>query len=182
MNTRDLIPDEFPILRGNGLLLRDMREVDLDAWYSRLTDEEAATRAGDPVATSRTAVVDGLEYHRESFRKKAALRWAIVLDDEGVSVGSIGLTFDHANRIADVGAAVNRACWNRNIVTRAGRLVVDYAFENLGVERIQGWALASNAASMRAMEKLGFQREGVLRGHRLINGERHDQVIYAILK
>jgi RimJ/RimL family protein N-acetyltransferase len=58
--TLDLIPTVVPQLRGVGLVLREMTEADLAPWFARLSDPEAATLAGDPVATSMQAAVDGL--------------------------------------------------------------------------------------------------------------------------
>ncbi len=179
----DLIPNEVPVLRGDGIMLRELGEEDLPAWFKRLSDREAATLAGDPIPSSIQEVRGHLEHHRKALRAKEGLRWAIVPDEVGESVGSIGLgSFDQANRSAGIGAAMNRVHWNRGFCTRAGRLVIDYAFHTLGIERIQADALATNAASIRVLEKLGFEREGLLRGHRVVGDARRDSVLYALLR
>lgn len=178
----DRIPDVFPVLHGEGLTLREMSEEDLPAWFARLSDAEAAALAGDPVATSMQDVVHGLAYHREAFRTKTGLRWAIVPEELGVSVGSIGFgTLDEAERRAEIGAAVGRAYWNQGIATRATRLVVAYGFRELGLGRIEAKTLARNGQSNRVLEKLGFTREGLLRGYTTGDGERVDHVIYSRL-
>lgn len=64
----DRIPESFPVLGGEGLTLRELTEEDLPAWFARLSDAEAATLAGDPVATSMQDAIDGLAYHRNAFR------------------------------------------------------------------------------------------------------------------
>ncbi len=66
----DRIPDSFPILGGSGLTLRELTEADLPAWYGRLSDSEAAALAGDPVASSMRAAIDGLAFHRAAFGGK----------------------------------------------------------------------------------------------------------------
>jgi ribosomal-protein-alanine N-acetyltransferase len=179
----DHIPDEVPILSGEGIALRELSEEDLPAWFQRLSDPEAAALAGDPVPSSMREVVGHLEHHRKAFTAKEGLRWAIVPEGIGASVGSIGLgSFDQANRSAQVGAAIGRAYWNRGFVTRAGHLVIEYAFHTLGIERIQADALATNAAAIRALEKLGFEREGFLRAHRVVRDTRCDSVLYSLLR
>ena len=45
--SHDLIPDQFPVLRRADLMLRQLEEADLPAWFARLTDREAATMAGE---------------------------------------------------------------------------------------------------------------------------------------
>ncbi len=178
----DRVPDVFPVLRGARLTLREMREEDLAAWFARLSDREAAALAGDPVATSMQVVVDGLAYHREAFRTKEGLRWSIVPNDVGGSVGTIGFgSLDEANRKGAIGGAAGRAYWNRGIATEAARLVVEYGFSDLGLERIEAEAMAENIGSIRVLEKVGFRREGLLRGYRIVNGERADFVVYGLL-
>ena len=56
---------------------------------------------------------------------------------------------------------------NPAVGTRAVRLVCAYAFERLGLERLELFTLPGNAASERVAERAGFQREGVLRSHSL---------------
>lgn len=176
------IPDVFPELRGGGVFLRAMDETDLPAWYARLTDPEAAAMAGDPVATSMQATVDGLVHHRRAFAQKDAIRWAIVPEKLGTSVGSFGLgSLDEHNLSASLGAAVGRAHWSHGYATAAARLVIDYAIDVLGIERIHAEVLTTNVASARVLEKLAFRREGLMRGYQVYNGERRDHYLYALL-
>jgi len=51
-----VIPDDFPVLKRDGLTLRQLDESDLPAWYSRLTDVEAASLAGAMAPRSRPHV------------------------------------------------------------------------------------------------------------------------------
>ena len=100
----NLFPTVFPVLHSEGLTLRELTDIDLPAWFERLTDPEAAELAGDPIAESMEDVISGLEYHAIGFRFKESLRWAIVPDYIGESVGTIGFnSFDPANDSADIG-------------------------------------------------------------------------------
>lgn len=157
----DRIPDELPVLREEGPTLRALGEEDLPAWLARLSDPEAAALAGDPVATSMDVVVEGLAQHRSAFAEKEAVRWAIVPDLAGGSVGSIGLfAFDAERGSAEIGAAIGRPYWNRSLGTRAGRLVVGFGFSVLGLQRIEAVVLEVNRPVRRVLEKLGFHRSG----------------------
>lgn len=156
------IPDTLPVLSGEGLTLRELTEADLPAWFGRRTDMEAAALAGDPIATSMQDIVDSLEFHRGAFRAREGLRWAIVPDELGESVGTIGFaTFDQTDLSAQIGYAIGRAHWNRGITTCAARLTIDYGFNVLGLERIDAMVLTVNGASIRVLEKLGFELDGL---------------------
>ena len=150
-------PRQFPELHAEGLHLRELREEDLPAWFARLSDPEAAALAGDPVATSMDDVVAGLAHHRRAFAEGTGLRWAIVPDEDGASVGSVGLVrIDCDRRTAEIGAAIGRDHWGRGIASRAGRTVLDYAFSTLGLEAIEAVALPENARTLRILERLRF--------------------------
>ena len=176
----EAIPDDFPILRGRGLLLRELSEDDLPAWFARRTDVAACRMAGDPVAESMDDVAAGLAYHRTAFREKTALRWSIVPDDFGASVGSIGFsTLDAEARTAELGGAVGRAHWGRGFATSAALLAIEYGFGELNLARIEGVAQATNAQSIRVMEKAGFRFERLLPEHELVDGVPTGFVLYA---
>ena len=73
------------------------------------------------------------------------------------------------------------AARGRGVITRALGLVARWAFDDLGIERLQLTTHVDNPASQRVAEKCGFQREGLLRKYGLQRGERVDLVMFARL-
>lgn len=65
--------------------------------------------------------------------------------------------------------------------TRALRLVVDYAFRALRLDRVEALVDPANEAGIRVATRAGLRREGVLRGHRLVDEGREDRVVLARL-
>ncbi len=179
--SHDLIPDQFPVLRRTDLTLRQLEEADLPAWFARLTDPEAATMAGDPIAESLEFVLEAMDYHARAFRQKEGVRWSIVPAKLG-SVGTIG--FDSfcvdSGLSAEIGGAISRAHWNRGFITAAAKLVVKFAFETLRLDYIQADVLATNSASIRSLEKLGFQRQRVIENYRTIEDRVCDGFAYRL--
>lgn len=72
--------------------------------------------------------------------------------------------------------------WGNGYATAAGRLLLEHAFDELGLHRTEASAFASNDASRRVLEKLGFTEEGVARGKALVDGEWTDVVRYGLLE
>jgi RimJ/RimL family protein N-acetyltransferase len=60
--------------------------------------------------------------------------------------------------------------------------VLAFAFGRLGLHRVFADTDPRNAPSIRALERLGFVREGVLREHYLVQGEPQDAVVYGLLR
>ena len=177
--TNPLIPDAFPVLADGELTLRHMAEADLPAWFARLSDAEAATLAGDPVATSMSTVIEGLEYHHQAFTDKVGLRWAIALDPSGPGIGSIGFSsFNEDYSCAGIGAAIGRDHWGLGVATRAGRLVLDYGFSALKLKEVWAVVLPENSRVIRVLEKLGFALGDGARYIDRTIGDRTDTLVY----
>ena len=62
------------------------------------------------------------------------------------------------------------------------RLLLPYAFETLGMARVQALAHPENRASVKVLERLGFHREGLLRDYRPGERGREDRVLLSVLR
>jgi RimJ/RimL family protein N-acetyltransferase len=82
----------------------------------------------------------------------------------------------------NVGIALLPECHGRGYGTQAQRLLVRYLFAHTQVQRIEAGTDVENVAEQRALEKVGFQREGVMRGHSFRQGAWHDTVLYSVLR
>lgn len=69
----------------------------------------------------------------------------------------------------------------RGVGVRAVRLVLSYAFEHLGLTRVEAYVEPTNHAALRLAARAGLRREGLIRGHELLDGQRHDSVLLARL-
>ncbi|GLW23217.1 N-acetyltransferase [Microbispora triticiradicis] len=81
-----------------------------------------------------------------------------------------------------IGICVFTGYRNRGIGTEAQRLLADYLFAHTRAERLQCFADVENIGEQRAVEKIGFTREGVLRRAQWRDGGWHDQVLYSLLR
>ena len=105
--------------------------------------------------------------------------WAI--DVDGVAVGGIGVDLGKGMfaKTAEFGYWIGEPYWGRGIATAAVARMAPYALEHFGLARLESPVFEWNPASMRVLERCGFQREGVLRRSIVKDGELIDQVLYA---
>ena len=82
---------------------------------------------------------------------------------------------------AEWGFAIGSAFWGTGVFQDGAELVLDFAFETIGVHRLEARAAVKNGRGNGALQKLGAVQEGMLRKSFLKNGEYLDQVLYAIL-
>jgi RimJ/RimL family protein N-acetyltransferase len=108
--------------------------------------------------------------------------FAIVVN--GSAVGGIGLILqtDIYHRSAEIGYWLGEEFWGRGIVSDAARAVSDWAFNNFDICRIYAGVLEWNPASMRVLEKAGFQFEARLRQAVTKEGRTMDDFIYAKIR
>jgi len=96
-------------------------------------------------------------------------------------VGSIGLQLA-ANETGYIGYWCATEARGQGITTRALLRLCSYALHELTLERVGLTTDVENLASQRVAEKVGFQREGVLRSHvRHPDGRRRDSVLFSLL-
>jgi RimJ/RimL family protein N-acetyltransferase len=173
---------DIPRLCGNGLTLRGMTDQDATALVRTWGDPEVMRfMARAPLADIDEAKVFIAEID-EGAAAQTLLQWGIHLDGESEIVGTVTLMLtDLEHETAEIGFALQRDRWGQGIVSRAAPLVVDFAFANLAVHRLQADCDPRNPGSLRVLEKLGFQRDGVLRERYLQLGERQDAVILSLI-
>ncbi len=110
---------------------------------------------------------------------------AICLIETGRMIGYLSINeINWRNRSAEWGGILIGAkdLWNGGYATEAAGLMLRYVFFELGMHRIFGYWLESHAASIRMAEKLGFQREGLLRESVFKHDRYHSLVLMSLLK
>ena len=101
----------------------------------------------------------------------------------GEFLGSIGLSaVDRVHGFAQLGYWVRKGRRGKGIGAAAVRLAAGYAFEELGIFRIELIIPVGNSASARVAENAGANLEGVLNGRVLLNGTRHNAAIYSLVR
>lgn len=108
-----------------------------------------------------------------------------VFTHSGELVGSMGLVrlahLRTADRQAELGFWTARGHRRRGYTAEAGRAVVDWAFDSLGVERLEWVAQAENEGSRAVALRIGFVEEGIQRARIVHRGTRRDARIAALL-
>jgi [ribosomal protein S5]-alanine N-acetyltransferase len=111
-----------------------------------------------------------------------AMHWAVTESEGGRLVGGAGLTITAAHHRAELGYWIAQDRWGVGLATEASRALVSYAFDTLGLHRVDAHHYVENAPSGAVMRKLGMQYEGRVRAMVWRDGVPRDLELYAILK
>lgn len=135
-------------------------------------------------------------YHRkdaESFIKKLIKQWDskenytffLELKSENKVIGGIAISnISYLNGTASTGSWVNKKYWKKGYMTEAKIAVNDFAFNDLGLRRLDSSVFTSNKASNATQQKMGYKLEGVKRkSHKSSStGKIHDANMYGLLR
>lgn len=169
------------VLRAPSVTLRPLREEDkADRLHLGRSAEYVRMVGGDPRNLRPFTRSDADRWYKESARE--SLLWAIEAD--GRCVGTARLHhLDEANRRARYAIGIfDPSAWGRGLGTEATRMVLRFAFETLGLHRVDLRVLEFNRRAITAYEKCGFIQEGVEREGALIADEWRTDVMMSILE
>ncbi|MFC7080554.1 GNAT family N-acetyltransferase [Halorussus caseinilyticus] len=165
-------------LRGDDVTLRTIEEDDLDFLRDAINDPDV--REGLTTAYPINAEQER-EYFEERISAEDDVHLAIYADGE--ITGTVGLhDVDQRSGHCEVGIWLATEYHGRGYGTEASRLVTDYAFRELRMHRVQARVLATNEASARIWEKLGFEEEGIHRDEAFTGGEYVDMRYFGVLE
>jgi len=172
----------LPLLTGHLVSLRELQASDAPALFAALSSDQVTRFISPPPAT-----VEGfgrfISWAIRQRQSGAYLCFAIVPNGSDTPVGIFQVrSLEPAFGTAEWGFALASECWGTGMFTDGAALLVDFAFDVIGVHRLEARAALKNGRGNGALRKLGAVQEGVLRRSFLRNGEYLDQALWTILQ
>ncbi len=169
--------------RGDKVELGPVQREHLPKYVEWLNDWEVSRFLvpGVPLLMNLADETDWFERQRQD---KDNLVFAILALPEKQLIGNCGLhRLDWKNRAAMLGIVLgDKNYWNKGYGTDATRTLVRFAFEQLGLNRVELGVYDFNPRAIRAYEKAGFRRDGVRRQALYRDGTFHDVYLMGILR
>ena len=175
--------ERLPTIDTPRLSLRPIVAKDVDDFYAVYSNAEVMRYWSTPRLANPEAASKLISEIQDGFKRRELLKWGIALRADDTLIGSVTLFHpDFTHRRAEIGYALGRAFWGRGYMQETLRAILNYAFADLNLHRIEADVDPRNAASVRTLERLGFQREGYLRERWQVNGEIQDALFFGLLK
>jgi [ribosomal protein S5]-alanine N-acetyltransferase len=178
----------LPAIAGAGVTLRLPQSGDFAEWAALRERSRAFLVPWEPTwpadDLTRGAFRRRLKRYAEDLRNDLAYAFLIFRSDDNALVG--GLTLANIRRgvaqAGSIGYWVGAPFARKGYMTTAMRALVPFCFGTLRLHRLEAACIPGNTASVRLLEKTGFQREGYARSYLCINGTWQDHLLYARLK
>lgn len=171
----------LPILETSRLRLEPLVEADAEAMFPIMHDPEVMAFWDVSEIDDPDLVHEVIRSQVEAMAAGNALFWSMRTLAERQFLGICDLSeIDRRHRRAEVGFILGRDAWGQGYALEAMRTVVAYAASS-GLRKLTARTHLGNRRSESVLEKLGFTKEGLLRGHILKDGDRRDCHVFGLL-
>jgi RimJ/RimL family protein N-acetyltransferase len=165
------------------LILRPPQASDADALFAMHSDPEVMRYFSEPPWQDPARAVQQIADDAEAFGKEEFFRFAITLQATGEYLGSCTLFAVHRqNRRAEIGYALGRPYWGQGYMHEALTALLEYAFVERDLNRLEADIDPQNAGSANALLRLGFKQEGYLHERWIVGGQVSDSALYGLLR
>ena len=175
--------DHLPTIPTERLRLRALTPADVPALFGVFGDPAVCRYWSRPALPDFAAAAALHDEIAQSFAARTLFQWGLAERDTDTVVGTCTLAaLSPEHRRAELGFALAQAAWGQGYMAEALPALVTYAFESLGLHRVEADVDPRNARSIRALERVGFTREGHQRERYYLQGEWQDAVLYGLLQ
>jgi len=171
----------FPDLETERLLLRNISQEDADFVFKEYSNplvceyqvEHEPFQSIDEAKKWIGWYYNGIADHH---------RWVIINKETGRRMGTIGFhAWDKKNNRVEIGCELLPENWGKGYILEATQRAVDFAFHEMNVHRVVAHVHTENLRSARLLEKLGFEREGLIRDEFYFRGKYYDHYLYSLI-
>src|SRR5262245_23168958 len=171
----------LPALTGSLVTLRELRASDAPSLLAALGTHEVTRLISPPPPT-----VEGFEkfisWTQRQRETGKSVAFGVVLKGSDTVIGLFQVrALQPGFDVAEWGFALGSEFWGKGLFMDAAQLVLDFAFDVIGVHRLEARAALKNGRGNGALQKLGAVQEAVLRGSFLRDGVYLDQGFWTIL-
>ncbi|WP_094096376.1 GNAT family N-acetyltransferase [Paenibacillus physcomitrellae] len=175
---------EIPVLESPRLTLRRLEKTDADQMFEYWSDPEVVKYMNVPPFANAEETAEMIKWLNLLAETEDTIRWGIELKDSGRLIGSCGYNtwqLAGAHR-AEIGYELGRPYWGQGYMREALLTMFEFGFCTMGLNRIEALLYPVNYASIRLLQKLGFQREGMLREYQQAGDRFVDLDMYSLLR
>lgn len=181
----NLRPEDLPTqLETNRLILKKAQPSDADDLFKAARDSIDEVYPFLPWCHPNYEIHESrgwLETVQKDWESRSGFAFLIRDRDDGRVLGGCGLSRIDEHPVANMGYWVRTGATGRGVASEAARAVANFAFDELGLIRVEIIMSVNNPGSRRVAEKTGASREGTLRNRLRLHGTNHDAHIYSLI-
>ncbi|ANS76908.1 acetyltransferase [Paenibacillus yonginensis] len=174
----------IPVLSTPRLKLRRLERADAEPLFEYWSDPDVVQYMNVPPFADVGETAEMINWLNLLAETEDTIRWGIELKDSGRLIGSCGYNswqLEGAYR-AEIGYELGKSYWGQGYMHEALLAMFEFGFNVMGLNRIEALLYPVNKSSVRLLQKLGFQREGLLRDYQRAGDRFVDLDMYSMLR
>lgn len=183
MQVNTSIFQNFPILKTNRLLLREIRIDDAQPIFDMRSNGNVNRFIARPDMGELQSAVELAEKTALAFKNKQAIGWAALLRDNDKIIGTCGYNhIDFPNLRAEIGGELSVDYWGKNIAGEAVAAILQFGLGTMNLHTIEAKVSPENRGAIFLLEKAGFKKEAHFTDRIFYNGKFSDMAVYTLIK
>jgi [ribosomal protein S5]-alanine N-acetyltransferase len=174
---------EFPTLATSRLHLVEIRKQHTDAYFNIMSQDIVTKFYGMDSLQHKEQATQIIESFNQTFQRGTGIRWGIILKESGTFIGTVGLNnLVKRMKRTEIGYEIHPNYWSNGYTSEAVKRVIDFCFQELGLHRIGAITFPENKPSWSLLQKLHFEKEGLLRGYLFQHGRSNDAFVFSLIR
>jgi [ribosomal protein S5]-alanine N-acetyltransferase len=165
----------------DNIILRELTEGDASAYLNYMSNSKMLpylTDANRP--DSAEEAKKEMRYWGNLFRNKQSFYWGIALREDNKLIGTAGFNTINSHHLrAEISYDLDPNYWGKGIMLKSVKNILKFADASLNLVRVQATVIVDNDASIKLLERCGFEKEGLLKKYEIVGNEYKDYYMYA---
>jgi len=171
--------NKFPTIKADEFFLREIELYDAKNFLEYMTNPNVVEYLSEEDApTDYASAIDELSYWRGLFINKRSIYWGIEKDKK--LIGTCGYNnWSKTHKRCEISYDLSYDYWSQGIMSKVVSIIVEFAFDKMGVNRVQSTVATDNIGSIKVLERNNFICEGKLSKFGILNGKEKDFYMYS---
>lgn len=177
--------EQFPHIVADDITLRRIVISDLDSLFEIYSNERLFQYSPVKLKKNKDTVANMLGHFERDFNKRKEIFLGICLNSEPNNIVGVAEIFDYSRYVnmITIGYTLSERFWGKGIATKTVKVMTDYLFNDVGINRIQAFVMPENIKSQNVLQRNGFVKEGIIRQGYVWKGQGVvDLILYSLLK
>ena len=177
--------DQFPNIITDEITLRKIIPSDLDSLFEIYSNEKLFLHSPVMLKKNKDTVANMIGHFERDYNKKKEIFLGISMNSDPENIVGVAEIFDYNREVnmITIGYRINDRFWGRGIATKTVKAMVEYLFNDIGINRIQAFVMPENTKSLNVLRRNNFVEEGTVRQGYVWKGKGVvDLVLFSMIK
>lgn len=177
--------DQFPNIVTEEITLRKIIPSDVDCLFEIYSNKNLFLHSPIKFTQNKKYVSNIIGHFERDYGKKTNIHLGICLNSESDKIVGVAEMFEYDKNVnmITIGYRLNDRFWGKGIAAKTVKAMVDYLFDDIGINRIQAFVMPENTKSLNVLRRNNFAEEGTIRQGQVWKGHGVvDLTLFSLIK